>query len=109
MHDAENRRHAFSQTHIEVVDADDADDADNGGAGNHPVHFTLVEDASGRTVGQQMVGAHWPHAFRQKPRVVEVMGSHLAYRLTLQEATSIVAVETTRQSTLHAKEHVSHA
>jgi hypothetical protein len=56
-----------------------------------------------------MVGAHWPYAFRQKPRVVEVMGSHLASRLTLQEATSIVAVETTRQSTLHAKEHVRHA
>lgn len=103
MHDAENRRHAFSQTHIEVVDAD------NGGAGNHPVHLTLVEDASGKTIGQQMVGAQWPHAFRQKPRVVDVMGSHLASRLTLQEATSIVAVETTRQSTLHAKEHVRHA
>ncbi|WP_235175479.1 hypothetical protein [Xanthomonas arboricola] len=97
---------AFSKAHIDVVDANDAD---NGGAGNYPVHLNLVEDANGQKIGQQMVGAQWPYAFRKKPKAVKVVVSHYDSRLQLQQATFIVPVETTRQSSPHAKRHVRHS
>ncbi|WP_236613629.1 hypothetical protein [Xanthomonas arboricola] len=97
---------AFSKAHIDVVDANDAD---NGGAGNYPVHLNLVEDANGQKIGQQMVGAQWPYAFRKKPKAVKVVVSHYDSRLQLQRATFIVPVETTRQSSPHAKRHVRHS
>ncbi|WP_435014414.1 hypothetical protein [Xanthomonas arboricola] len=97
---------AFSKAHIDVVDANDAD---NGGAGNYPVHLNLVEDANGQKIGQQMVGAQWPYAFRKKPKVVKVVVSHYDSRLQLQQATFIVPVETTRQSSPQANRRVRHS
>ncbi|PPU38858.1 MAG: hypothetical protein EOO80_22425 [Oxalobacteraceae bacterium] len=96
---------AFSKAHIEVVDANDAD---NGGAGNYPVHLKLVADANGQKIGQRMVGAQWPYAFKKKPKAVKVMVSHYDSRLQLHEAIFIVPVETTRQSP-PANRHVPHA
>lgn len=96
---------AFSKAHIDVVDANDAD---NGGAGNYPVHLKLVQDTNGQKIGQQMVGAQWPYAFKKKPKAVKVTVSHYDSRLKLHEATFIVPVETTRQSTPHANRHVRH-
>ncbi|WP_238601099.1 hypothetical protein [Xanthomonas arboricola] len=97
---------AFSKAHIDVVDANDAD---NGGAGNYPVHLKLVEDADGQKIGQQMVGAQWPYAFRKNPKAVKVVVSHYDSRLQLQQATFIVPVKTTRQSPPHANRHIRHS
>lgn len=97
---------AFSKAHIDVVDANDAD---NGGAGNYPVHLNLVQDANGQKIGQQMVGAQWPYAFRKKPKAVKVVVSHYDSRLQLQQATFIVPVKTTRQSSPHANRRVRHS
>ncbi|WP_258077751.1 hypothetical protein [Xanthomonas bromi] len=94
---------AFSKAHIDVFDANDAD---NRGAGNYPVRITLVEDADGQKIGQEMVGAQWPYAFKKKVRAVKVTVSHYDSKLKLHEATFLVPVEGARQSTRHANRHL---
>lgn len=90
---------AFSKAHINLVDANDAR---NVGAGNYPVPIRLVEDADGQTLGQQMVGAQWPYAFKKKATAVKVKVSHYDSKLELHEATFLVPVGGTRPSKSHA-------
>ncbi|MCS3747571.1 hypothetical protein FHY18_003182 [Xanthomonas arboricola] len=97
---------AFSKAHIDVFDANDAD---NGGAGNYPVRIKLVEDADGQKLGQEMVGAQWPYAFKKKVKAVKVRVSHYDSRLKLHEASFLVPVEGARQSKPHPNKHVRHS
>lgn len=93
---------AFSKAHINLVDANDAQ---NVGAGNYPVPIRLVEDTDGQMLGQQMIGAQWPYAFKKKVTAVKVKVSHYDSKLELHEATFLVPVGATRSSKSHANGH----
>ncbi|MCC5093127.1 MULTISPECIES: hypothetical protein [Xanthomonas] len=96
----------FSKAHFDVVDANDAN---NGGVGNYPVRIKLVEDTQGQKLGQQMLGAQWPYAFKKKPKTIKVTVAHYDSELKLHKATFIVPVQATAPTKQRPSKHAPHA